>query len=119
MKRFSRQPSTFQSAAGGAAGYTMQEAFRYGVARGLFTNDAGKGTAPSMHATAVVPHPVNQGFAAMLGTFITTIIICSCTAFCILLSGQIGSGEQEACPLPKVPLKAIWDLWDAGPYSCP
>ena len=83
----------FQSAAGGAAGYTMQEAFRYGVARGLFTNDAGKGTAPSMHATAIVPHPVNQGFAAMLGTFITTIIICSCTAFCILLSGQIGSGE--------------------------
>ena len=75
------------------AGYTVKQAFRYGVARGLFSNDAGNGTAPSMHATAVVPHPVNQGFAAMLGTFITTIIICSCTAFCILLSNQLGSGE--------------------------
>lgn len=84
---------SLHSAAGGVAGYTMKEAFRYGVARGLFSNDAGNGTAPSMHATAVVPHPVNQGFAAMLGTFITTIIICSCTAFCILLSGQLGTGE--------------------------
>lgn len=82
-----------QAAAGGVAGYSVQQAFRYGVARGLFSNDAGNGTAPTMHATAVVPHPVNQGFAAMLGTFITTIIICSCTAFCILFSNQLGSGE--------------------------
>lgn len=82
-----------QAAAGGVAGYSVQQAFRYGVARGLFSNDAGNGTAPTMHATAVVPHPVNQGFAAMLGTFITTIIICSCTAFCILLSNQLGTGE--------------------------
>lgn len=81
------------AAVGGVAGYTVKQAFRYGVARGLFSNDAGNGTAPSMHATAVVPHPVNQGFAAMLGTFITTIIICSCTAFCILLSNQLGTGE--------------------------
>ena len=85
--------STGKAAVGGVAGYTVKQAFRYGVARGLFSNDAGNGTAPSMHATAVVPHPVNQGFAAMLGTFITTIIICNCTAFCILLSNQLGSGE--------------------------
>lgn len=87
------QAFSMKSAAGGVAGYTMKQAFRYGVARGLFSNDAGNGTAPSMHASAVVPHPVNQGFAAMLGTFITTIIICSCTAFCILLSGAMGTGE--------------------------
>lgn len=84
---------TFRAAAGGVAGYTIKEAFRFGVARGLFTNDAGNGTAPSMHASATVKHPVNQGFAAMLGTFITTIIICSCTAFCILFTGALDSGQ--------------------------
>lgn len=82
----------FEPVAGGVAGYTIKEAFRYGVARGLFTNDAGNGTAPSMHATANVKHPVVQGFAAMLGTFLTTIVICSCTAFTILLTGAIGDG---------------------------
>lgn len=84
---------SFKAAAGGVAGYTIKEAFRYGVARGLFSNDAGNGTAPSMHATAVVKHPVNQGLAAMLGTFITTIIICTCTGFCILFTGALDSGE--------------------------
>lgn len=88
-----RQAFNFDSAAGGAAGYTIYMAFRYGVARGLFSNDAGNGTAPSMHATAVVSHPVTQGFTAMFGTFFTTIIVCSCTAFTILLTGALESGQ--------------------------
>lgn len=78
-----------QQAAGGVLGYSVQEAFRYGVARGLFSNDAGAGTTPSMHAAANVKHPVNQGLSGMLGVFVTTIIVCSCTAFCILLSGAL------------------------------
>lgn len=81
-----------QQAAGGVLGYSVQEAFRYGIARGLFSNDAGAGITPSMHASANVRHPVNQGLSGMLGVFVTTIIVCSCTAFCILLSGQLGSG---------------------------
>lgn len=88
-----RSAFNFESAVGGVAGHTIHEAFRFGVARGLFSNDAGNGTAPSMHATAVVKHPVNQGLTAMLGTFITTIIVCSCTAFCILLTGALDSGQ--------------------------
>lgn len=78
-----------QQAACGVLGYSVQEAFRYGVARGLFSNDAGAGTTPSMHAAANVKHPVNQGLSGMLGVFVTTIIVCSCTAFCILLSGAL------------------------------
>ena len=78
-----------QQAAGGVLGYSVQEAFRYGVARGLFSNDAGAGTTPSMHAAANVKHPVNQGLSGMLGVFVPTIIVCSCTAFCILLSGAL------------------------------
>ena len=78
--------------AGGTVSYTIQQAFRYGVARGLFSNDAGNGTTPSMHASANVKHPVNQGLSGMLGVFTTTIVVCSCTAFCILLSGELGQG---------------------------
>lgn len=88
-----KQAFNFDSAAGGAAGYTIYMAFRYGVARGLFSNDAGNGTTPSMHATAAVKHPVTQGFTAMFGTFFTTIIVCSCTAFTILLTGALDSGQ--------------------------
>ncbi|CAM3788365.1 alanine/glycine:cation symporter family protein [Parendozoicomonas haliclonae] len=86
------QAFNFDSAAGGVGGYTIALAFRFGLARGLFSNDAGTGTAPSMHATAVVKHPVNQGFSAMLGVFFTTIIVCSCTAFTILITGAMDSG---------------------------
>ncbi|MBM7870268.1 AGCS family alanine or glycine:cation symporter [Clostridium pascui] len=82
----------FNAAAGGVAGYTIKEAFRFGVARGLFSNDAGNGTTPSMHASANVKHPVNQGFAAMLGVFLTTMIVCSCTAFVILFTGALDTG---------------------------
>lgn len=85
---------TGQAAAGGAVGYTVQQAFRNGVARGLFSNDAGNGGAASMHASAVVRHPGDQGLSAMLGTFITTIIICSCTGFAILLTGAVDSGKD-------------------------
>lgn len=84
---------TVKAAAGGAAGYTIKEALRNGVARGLFSNDAGNGCAASMHASAKVKHPASQGFSAMFGTFLTTIIICTCTGFSILLSGVLDSGN--------------------------
>jgi len=88
-----RSAFSMKALGGGIAGYTMKEAFRYGVARGLFSNDAGNGAAAGMHATANVKHPVTQGFAGMLGTFFTTIIICSCTALCIMFTGALESGE--------------------------
>ena len=81
-----------EAVGGGVVGYTIKEAFRNGVARGLFSNDAGNGAAAGMHASAEVKHPVTQGFCAMLGTFLTTIIICSCTAFAILLTGATQTG---------------------------
>ncbi len=85
---------TGQAAVGGTIGYSVQQAFRNGVARGLFSNDAGNGGAAALNATAVVKHPANQGLSAMLGTFITTIIICSCTGFSILLTGAMYSGKD-------------------------
>jgi len=80
-----------KAAAGGVIGHTVMQAFRSGTARGLFSNDAGNGTAGTMHASADVKHPVDQALLAMMGTFITTIIICTCTAFAILLTGVLAT----------------------------
>lgn len=83
-----------QAAVGGVVGHTVMEAFRNGVARGLFSNDAGNGIAGIMHSSADVDHPAEQGFLGMFGTFVTTCIICSLTAFAILLTGVLGNGSD-------------------------
>lgn len=77
---------------GGALGITMKEAVRFGVARGLFSNEAGMGSTPHAHATALVTHPVLQGFTAFIGVFVDTMIVCTATALIILLTGadQLG-----------------------------
>ncbi len=73
-----------REAVGGAAGYTMAAAVRAGVARGLFSNEAGQGSAPIAHAAAKTRNPVMQGEIAMIGVFIDTIVICTMTALVIL-----------------------------------
>lgn len=83
-----------QAAIGGVIGHTVMEAFRNGTARGLFSNDAGNGFIATMHATADVRHPVEQGFLGMIGTFITTCIICSMTAFAILFTGALSTNAK-------------------------
>ncbi|MEK9712915.1 MAG: sodium:alanine symporter family protein [Thalassolituus sp.] len=87
---------TPMSAAGGFAGATVWAAIRYGVARGVFSNEAGLGSAPIAHATATTDSPVRQGTIAMLGTFIDTIVICSITGLVIVASGAWQSGESGA-----------------------
>ena len=84
------------SAVGGFAGATVWAALRYGIARGVFSNEAGLGSAPIAHATATTDSPVRQGTIAMLGTFIDTIIICSITGLVIVASGAWESGESGA-----------------------
>ncbi len=68
---------------GGGLGMTII----YGVKRGLFSNEAGEGSAPNAAATAAVTHPVKQGLIQALGVFTDTLLVCSCTAFIILISG--------------------------------
>lgn len=82
--------------AGGALGVTMKQAFRYGVARGLFSNEAGMGSTPHAHALAKVKHPVQQGLVATLGVLIDTGIICTMTALVILTTGALSSGFTGA-----------------------
>lgn len=76
------------SAAGGFAGAAVQKAIQLGVSRGLFSNEAGMGSAPIAHATAITKHPVRQGFLGMLDPFLDTIVICTITGVVILISGQ-------------------------------
>jgi alanine or glycine:cation symporter, AGCS family len=81
-----------EQAGGGIAGYSVMAAIRFGVARGLFSNEAGQGSTPIAHAAAQTKNPVKQGEIAMLGTFIDTIIICTMTALVILVvQGQFES----------------------------
>jgi amino acid carrier protein len=87
---------TGTAAAGGFAGAGIMAAIRFGVARGVFSNEAGLGTAPIAHAAAKTNNPVAQGKIAMLGTFIDTIIICTMTALVIILTGSWTSGETGA-----------------------
>ncbi len=70
-------------AAGGALGVTVMQ----GIKRGLFSNEAGEGSAPNAAAVATVSHPVKQGLIQALGVFTDTLVVCSCTAFIILVSG--------------------------------
>lgn len=81
------------SAIGGFAGATVAEVIRYGVARGVFSNESGIGSAPMAHSAAKTEYPVREGLVAMVGPFIDTIIICSMTAFVILDAGTYTSGK--------------------------
>jgi len=84
------------AAEGGFAGAAVWAAIRFGVARGIFSNEAGLGSAPIAHAAAQTKNPVKQGMIAMLGTFIDTIIVCSITGLVIITSGAWTSGETGA-----------------------
>jgi len=84
------------AAQGGFAGAAVWAAIRFGVARGVFSNEAGLGSAPIAHAAAKTNNPVKQGLVAMLGTFIDTIIVCSITGLAIIVSGAWTSGENGA-----------------------
>ena len=84
------------AATGGFAGAAVWAAIRFGVARGVFSNEAGLGSAPIAHAAAECKGPVSQGLIAMLGTFIDTIVICTFTALVILSTGVWTSGETGA-----------------------
>ncbi|MEG6508560.1 sodium:alanine symporter family protein [Methyloligella sp. 2.7D] len=87
---------TPSAATGGFAGATIWAAIRFGVARGVFSNEAGLGSAPIAHAAAECKGPVSQGLVAMLGTFIDTLVVCSFTALVILCTGAWTSGETGA-----------------------
>ena len=89
------------AATGGFAGAAVWAAIKFGVARGVFSNEAGLGSAPIAHAAAQCKGPVSQGLVAMLGTFLDTIVVCSFTALVILTTGAWTSGRTGAALTSK------------------
>jgi len=84
------------AAAGGFAGAAVAQAIRFGVARGLFSNEAGLGSAPIAHGAAQTREPVREGLVAMLGPFVDTIVICTMTALVIIVTGVYTEGLTGA-----------------------
>ena len=94
---------------GGTIGATIM----YGVKRGLFSNEAGEGSAPNVAATAAVSHPVKQGLIQALGVFTDTLLVCSCTAFIILISGLYQVPELNGIALTQSALQS--EVGSVGP----
>lgn len=80
------------AATGGVIGVSVKEAMRYGIARGLFSNEAGMGSTPHSHAIAKVRHPSQQGFVAIMGVIIDTLVVCTFTALIIIITGTYETG---------------------------
>lgn len=90
------QAFTGTAAVGGFAGSTVMLAMTKGVARGVFSNEAGLGSAPIVHATARVDHPVQQGLWGIFEVFMDTLVICSITALSIIMTGAWQTGKSGA-----------------------
>ena len=98
-----------QQVAGGGIGVAIIS----GVKRGLFSNEAGEGSAPNVAATASVSHPVKQGLIQALGVFTDTLLVCSCTAFIILISGLNTMPEVNGIAMTQAALQS--KVGSAGP----
>lgn len=112
----------WEEAVGGAAGYGVLSAIRAGIARGLFSNEAGQGSAPIAHAAAQTKNPVMQGEIAMIGVFIDTIIICTMTALVILtVQGDFKKSPSlmaaNTCSAAGVELPIVPGATDGARYS--
>ncbi|MBS5951895.1 MAG: alanine:cation symporter family protein [Clostridium sp.] len=117
LKNFSAIPSVLSlilenafginQVVGGSIGAALMQ----GIKRGLFSNEAGMGSAPNAAATATVSHPVNQGFIQTLGVFTDTLIICSCTAFIVLLSGVPLDGSIKGIELTQLAVSSQVGSW--------
>ena len=104
----------FNAAAGGFFGAMISMAMMMGIKRGLFSNEAGMGSAPNAAAASDVKHPVNQGLVQMLGVFVDTFVVCSCTAIIIMVSGLYHEAGFEGVTLTQKALESQIGGWGGG-----
>ena len=97
----------FEQVAGGGLGATIM----IGIRRGLFSNEAGEGSAPNVAATAHVSHPVKQGLIQALGVFTDTLLVCSCTAFLVLISGLYNTEGIQGIQLTQASMESQVGSW--------
>jgi AGCS family alanine or glycine:cation symporter len=99
------------AAVGGFAGAGVMQALRFGVARGLFSNEAGLGSAPMVHATARTDHPVRQGLYGIFEVFVDTILVCLATGLVVLVTGEWTSGATGAALAAKAFETGLPGVW--------
>ena len=102
---------TGHAAVGGFAGATVRGMMQTGVARGLFSNEAGMGSAPIVHAAAVTDHPVRQASYGIFGVFVDTIVVCNLTAFTVLATGVWTSGSTGAVLVSEAFSRGLPGAW--------
>ena len=102
------------AAAGGFFGAMISMAMMMGIKRGLFSNEAGMGSAPNAAAASDGKHPVNQGLVQMLGVFVDTFVVCSCTAIIIMVSGLYHEAGFEGVTLTQKALESQIGSWGGG-----
>lgn len=103
---------------GAGAGITIREAIRFGVARGLFANEAGMGSTPHAHARAKAKNPHEQGLVAMVSVFIDTFIVLNLTVFAILTTGVLDSGKEGIALTQLAFMKSLGSLGDIFVAIC-
>ena len=103
-----REAFNFKAATGGVAGYGIMVAMHYGFSRGVFSNEAGLGSAPIAHAASSTKSPVQQGFWGMFEVFFTTIVICTLSALLILTTGIWETGTAQGAALSIASYNAIF-----------
>lgn len=103
-----REAFNFKAAAGGTAGYGIMLAMHYGFSRGVFSNEAGLGSAPIAHAASSTKDPVHQGLWGMFEVFFTTIVICTMSALVILTTGIWEKGTVQGSALSIASFNAIF-----------
>lgn len=96
------------AAVGGFAGATVKDAIQYGVARGIYSNDAGTGYGMIAHASAITDHPVRQSIWGFGEVFLDTMIICSITAFTIILTGSYTTSEATSSTLTTIAFSSVY-----------
>jgi AGCS family alanine or glycine:cation symporter len=102
---------TGHAAVGGFAGAAVMQAVRFGIARGLFSNEAGLGSAPIVHATAKTDHPVRQGFYGLFEVFVDTVLVCTTTGLVVLVTGEWLNGETGAALSAKAFETGLPGFW--------
>lgn len=102
---------SFEAVAGGTGGYVIARSLQFGITRGMYSNEAGEGTAPFAHGSAIVEHPVEEGIAGVTEVFLDTIIVCSITAFIIGVTGVY----QTDTPASVMAIEAFGATW--GPLK--
>lgn len=102
------QAFSFKAIAGGTGGYVITRAMQFGITRGMYSNEAGEGTAPFAHGSAIVEHPCDEGIAGVTEVFLDTIVICSITAFVVGVTG-IYQTESNATVMAINSFGTIWE----------